>query len=278
MANGTNGTDPLNASWLSKHVRPTVAWLSLGIYAVGLFSVLPYLIKAEQWGFIGALLAVPVGFVGWYFGVRNQEKDKDTLKTLTNTVAKIVDALPKADSGTTTSAVEDVEPAVEEKPVPIKYEYRPFDEATFDAYIETLVADYKEPASRATQKFDRAWAHGIAEFDWKDPTWISYIGKLLNLWFSSVWGLYDEQGNLMDSGALEYADLHRNDELGCTTCKGGPGCTYPNLEFKANEFGGGYLNSFTWMQHFKEYIEGKFLPWQENYVDLARAKYIHTVE
>jgi hypothetical protein len=275
MSNGNgNGTDLYDSAPISKWIRPCVAIAgALEGFALLVYDAIYAIASPEPSlaiiAIVGAIAGVGLGYAGWYFGIRSQDKGISTLKSTITELANVVKTQngtpPKADDGQSAGEGDlPVEPEpVEPEPVePSQYE--PFDEAAFDLYIEGLVTEYAG-VQRARQKAEKAWIHGVHIYDWKDPAWIAYLSILFNRWFALIWGLYNPDGNVMESGALEYAEEHLNDDLGCTTCKGTPGCTYPDIEFKANEFGEGYITSLMGMWNLQAYIEGKFLEWQENY-------------
>ena len=68
-----NGT--VETSFLSKHVRPTLAWAGFLIYSILLFGFLPALVADKEWGVVGVFLAPLIGFGLWYVGVRSQDKN-----------------------------------------------------------------------------------------------------------------------------------------------------------------------------------------------------------
>jgi hypothetical protein len=83
-----------------------------------------------------------------------------------------------------------------------------------------------------------------------------FILILANRCFSFIWGLKDEQGNLLEEGAEEYAIEHLNDAAGCTTCSAQwRGCKWPDVDFKARQVGMEFYVALRNLRHVKKTIE-----------------------
>ncbi len=108
MANGNGTTDQYDASPMSKHVRPTLAWAGFFVYCMTLFATLPVALADKEWGLVGLLIAPPIAFALWYVNVRSGDKMFDKFSTMQGTAIKNALAAfktesPKADSGQSTA-------------------------------------------------------------------------------------------------------------------------------------------------------------------------------
>ena len=280
MANGNGTNGNYDNSPLSRHVRPTLAWAGFLVYTIILFMVVPPLIDDKAWGYLGILLGSLIGMCYWYFGVRGQQKSLDMLTTgIKNGVVaglqQIINPSPSPAPlpGPTPAPLPGPQPQPGRDnggqgpaPTPVP---EAFNEAVFDAQVEEAARGVYGVVNQAT-KFYEAWElgairHGnppVAKFDWTDPAWVAYLRKLINLYFSSIWGLKDDAGNLLSSGSLEYAIIHLNDEKGCTTCGGrGTECPWTSIQQKADFLAtpaGGYSMALKNYHMVELYASGQY--------------------
>jgi len=284
MSNGNNNTE---TSPLSKHVRPTVAWASFIVYCIAMFQLLSPLIADKAWVPITVLLGIPAGFVGWYFGVRNQEKNQEKLTSgiasavvagiKTSVSAPATQPEPQSQSQPAVEPAPQPEPEAQPSSVPLPpltlVQFAP-EKEQFEAELPEAARGVYGVVNDATL-FYEAWTRGTTRFNRKDTDWAAFLDRLGNRYFSSIWGLYrrDENGNvlvdsegkpeLVEEDALAYASEHLNDRLGCSTCQIPPGCTFTDLAFKADKMGEAYYTSYRWMLDLRRYLDGKFFPWQQ---------------
>jgi hypothetical protein len=265
MSNGNgNGTDLYDSAPISKWIRPCVAIAgALEGFALLVYDAIYAIASPEPSlaiiAIVGAIAGVGLGYAGWYFGIRSQDKGISTLKSTITELANVVKTQngtpPKADNGQSAGEGDlPVEPEPVE-PEPIEpSQYEPFDEATFDAELEADTEGIYSVKNAAT-KFYLAWDRGRRRFDPQNSDWASYIRKLVNLYFSEIWGLKDASGNLISESAVAFAEAHLNDEKGCTTCAGAKSCIWTSLQQKADYMGKtSYAYALQWVQSVENYL------------------------
>ncbi len=192
-----------------------------------------------------SIFKVVVGIIIFWFGYT-------AVKNFTFTGSGKNGTPPKVDNGQSASTDEDDLSVVEEdEPVSA---YESFDEAAFDAALERDVEPMYSVKNPAT-KFYLAWDRGTKRFDPEDPVWGAYIEKLVNLYFSSIWGLGDEGGALLTKNAVQYAIDHLNDDKGCTTCTSNLACKWTTLQQKADYMGKtSYAYALKWVETVENYL------------------------
>lgn len=290
MANGTNGNnviDPADTNPISPWIRPGFAALA-GIAALWLIVVSALAaMSTGNWVLVGGLISVLLIYVGWYFNLRNQDKAVGTVQAAFSagfqTALPIMPPAPSPQNGGQTIPVTPVIPSGggDQAPIvpwpglPVTPEPEPqpivqpevFDEAKFDAYLIAVTKPQYTVLNEAT-KFYEAWNRGAvklsympaARFSWQDLAWVAYLKKLMNRYFSSEWGLKDDDGNLLESGALEYAIKHIDDDKGCTTCGGKElaKCPWGSIQKKADEMGEPYRVSLRNYHMVELYAQGMY--------------------
>lgn len=104
MANG-NGTDHLDSSPLSKHIRPIIALLSFIVFSCLAAAVVMYVLKiGGQMEWVVAILGIFAACFLYYFNVRAQDKQLEKFMSLAGKLGgSWGQTPPKADSGTPTS-------------------------------------------------------------------------------------------------------------------------------------------------------------------------------
>jgi hypothetical protein len=292
MANGTNGNnvyDPADTNPISPWIKPGFSALA-GIVALWLIVVSALAaITAGNWVLVGGLIGVLLIYVGWYYGQRNQDKAVSVAQSAFmsgfQTALPIQPPAPSPQNGGQTSQVTQVvtpgggqapiapwqglpvtpQPAPQPVPPP-----QTFNEAQFDAEITAAIQGQYGVVNDAT-KFYEAWRNGAVRygdpprvrFSSQDPAWVAYLRKLVNRYFSFEWGLKDDAGNLLETGALEYAIAHINDEKGCATCGGKElaKCPWTSIQQKADYMGtpGGPYSMALQNYHMVElYVKGMY--------------------
>jgi hypothetical protein len=134
----------------------------------------------------------------------------------------------------------------------------PFNETAFDAEIESSVEGVYSVNNPAT-KFYHAWNRGARRYSWQDPAWGEYLKKLVNRYFSSIWGLKNELDDFLEKDAVLYAAEHLNDDKGCTTCETSLSCKWTSLRQKADYMGRqSYGVALDWMENVGAYLNGRY--------------------
>lgn len=297
MANGTNGNNgndviPVNDNPLSSWIGPGFA---IGAGLVSLYLMLKLgnfaLDQGNIWA-VGADVGVLLMFVAAYYGKRFFEKflamfsGAMTGQTVTLMAPSKQPTKPIPMQPGTTEPQPAPQPGAQtggQTPVPWQGLPTPtppapqpvvqpeiFDEAKFDAEIESAIHGAYSVVNPAT-KFYEAWQRGavrqgdppVARFSSQDPAWVAYLKKLVNKYFSFEWGLKDDASNLLETGALEYAIAHINDDKGCTTCGGKEmaRCPWTSIHEKADYMGtpaGPYAMSLQNYQMVDLYARGMY--------------------
>jgi hypothetical protein len=79
-----------------------------------------------------------------------------------------------------------------------------------------------------------------------------YILVLANRCFSEIWGLKDNNGQYLEQGAEEFAELHLNDTSGAPKAEQQwQRCHWPGLTFKARMLGMPFYRSLLDLRHVK---------------------------
>lgn len=291
MPNGTNGNnvyDPADTNPISPWIKPVFSALC-GLVALWLIVVSALAaITAGAWALVGGLIGVLLIYVGWYYGQRNQDKAVSSVQSAFMAgfqaglpVTPIIPTpQPGGGTGQQTQVVNQggqapivpwpgmpVTPPPAPQPIPPP---ETFNETQFDAEITAAIQGQYGLVNDAT-KFYEAWRRGAVRygdpprvrFSSQDPAWVAYLRKLVNRYLSFEWGLKDDNGNLLETGALEFAITHINDDKGCTTCGGKElaKCPWTSLQEKADYMGtpaGPYSMALQNYYMVELYAKGKY--------------------
>jgi hypothetical protein len=235
MSNGNGETEEVRTSWLSAHVRPTLAWFGFFVYCAFLTQIIPTALTDKEWGIVGVLIAPLIAFALWYVGVRSQDKmwDKFMVMTGRGFANRVPQAqiqipsvfIPPAQQGTPTITTNSTEYATAEegeRPVP-------FDEPDFLKAVDADVVN-KYGVFNACTRLYTAQAKAATFGLLNNRECADLLVELGEDAFKEIWGVN-----------LKEATEHLNDPAGCTTCGDKPsGCTYPDLYFKARHLGMSY--------------------------------------